>query len=181
MKTKVDVLNVMIDAATPDTYRKLHRADHYERVVANIDRLLEACCAGQQPQPLVVCEMIKTHATMDEMEQFYDHWVSKTGSAVLVGPSTYGGQWPDLSVMSMAPPSRMACRRIFTRASVLSDGRVTVCDQDFRGEHAIGSVADTSLTALWRSQRMADIRRSHLEHKYDGMALCPTCQEWHRP
>jgi len=181
LKAKVDVLDVILDATSPETYRKLHLADHYEQVIANLERLFEARLAGQQPQPLVVCEMIKTHATMDEMEQFYDHWVGNTGSAVLVGPSTYGGQWPDLSVMSMAPPTRVTCSRLFTRASVLADGRVTVCDQDFRGRHAIGSIADTSLAALWSGRAMADVRRSHLEGRYDGITLCPTCQEWHRP
>jgi len=181
LQAKIDVLNVMIDAVRPETYRQLHRADRYERVTSNIDRLLEACHVKQQPQPLVVCEMIKTHATMDEMEAFYDHWINKTGSAAIIGPSSYAGQWPDLSVMAMTPPTRSACTRIFNRFCVLADGRVTVCDQDFTGQYAIGTITETTLSELWNSPKMADVRRSHLQGQFDGMPLCSACQEWHRP
>lgn len=181
IEAKVDVLNVLLDANRAETYRRVHHADHYDRVIANIERVLQMLVQVGQPQPLVICEMTKTHATMDELEPFYDHWTSKTGSAVIVGPSTYGGQWPDLAVMRMAPPARFACQRIFDRATVLADGKVTVCDQDFHGSHAIGSIADTSLSSLWTGPAMETVRRSHLSGGYDGMPLCPTCEEWHRP
>ena len=181
MEAKPDVLNVLIDAASPATYRKLHGADHYERVLANVDAVGQARQQRKQPQPLVVCEMIKTPDTMDEMEPFYDHWTAKAGSAVIVGPSDYAGQFKDLSVMDMAPPTRLACERIFNRAMVLADGRVTVCDQDFRGLHAVGSLATNSLSTLWTSEAMAAVRRSHQAGTYDGMPLCSKCREWHRP
>jgi radical SAM protein with 4Fe4S-binding SPASM domain len=118
---------------------------------------------------------------MDEMEPFYDQWTAKAGSAVIVGPSDYAGQLKDLSVMNMAPPTRFACERIFTRAMVLADGRVTVCDQDFRGLHAVGSLATNSLSTLWTSEAMAAVRHSHQAGTYDGMPLCTACREWHRP
>jgi radical SAM protein with 4Fe4S-binding SPASM domain len=125
--------------------------------------------------------MMKTHATMDELERFYDEWLAKTRSAVLAGPSDYAGQWPDVSVMDMAPPGRSACRRIRRRAMVLADGAVTVCDQDFRGAHAIGNVASESLASLWTGAAMERVRETHARGSYDGMPLCPRCREWHRP
>ncbi len=178
---RVDVLNVLIDAATPDTYRRVHNADHFDQVLANIERVLEGLRRAGQPQPLVVCEMTKTRDTMDEMERFYDYWIDRTGSAVLVGPSTYGSEWPNRAVMRMAPPARFPCNRVFARAMVLADGRVTVCDQDFRGQQAVGSLADSSLSALWTASAMASVRQSHVEGTYAGTPLCPDCQEWHRP
>jgi hypothetical protein len=181
MDARVDVINVLVDAATADTYRKVHRADYFDRVTANIDKLLDTHRRRQQPQPLVVCEMAKTHETMDELEPFYDRWMSRTGSAVIVGPSDYAGQWPDRAVMDMAPPTRRACERLFTRAMVLADGRMTVCDQDYLGKHAVGSVGEQSLSALWRGEAMAAVRRSHQAGTCDGMPLCRTCREWHRP
>ena len=181
MAARVDVLNVLLDAATAETYCRVHQADYYDRVIANLDRLAEAHQRAQQPQPLIVCEMTKTGETIAEMETFYDNWLSKTGAACLVGPSDYAGQWPDLAVMSMVPPKRFPCLRLFSRAMVLADGRVTVCDQDFRGQHVLGTLADSSLAALWRGTMMTAVRQSHRDGRYDGMALCPRCDEWHRP
>lgn len=181
VENRVDVLNVLVDAASTGTYAKVHRADLFEQVMANIERVFTAHRDSRQPLPLVVCEMAKTRDTMDEMERFYDLWVARSGSAVIVGPSHYAGQWPDLAVMRMAPPGRFACGRIYHRAMVLADGRLTVCDQDYRGEHAAGSLAGSRLADLWRGEALRAVRDGHLGGRYDGMPLCPRCDEWHRP
>lgn len=178
---QVDVLNVLLDAATPETYRRLHVADCYDRVIANIDSLCAHQHQRQCPIPLIVCEMAKTRETFDEMEAFYDHWLRKTASAVIVGPSQYAGQWPDLSVMNMAPPARRPCSRIFSRATILADGRMVLCDQDFRGSQAVGSTTTQDIQDLWRGTILAATRDRHLHGGYDGLPLCPQCSEWHRP
>ena len=179
--SRVDVINVLLDAATRETYQHVHNADHFEQVVAGLDRLFDAHQQAQQPQPLIVCEMIKTTQTMSEIEVFYDHWLGKVGSACIVGPSHYARQWPDLAVMNITPPRRFPCFRLFSRALVLADGRVAVCDQDFHGQHTIGSLANTSLHQLWTSDAMQTIRQSHRQATYEAMPLCAACEEWHRP
>jgi hypothetical protein len=115
------------------------------------------------------------------MDAFYDHWLRRTGTGVVLGASHFAGQWPDRAVMSMSPPTRFPCARLFHRAMVLADGRVTVCDQDFRGEHAVGSLTANSLGDLWIGDRIREIRQSHVDGGYNGMVLCGRCEEWHRP
>jgi sulfatase maturation enzyme AslB (radical SAM superfamily) len=181
IENHVDILNVLLDATTAETYAKVHGADHFDRVLANLERLQAAYQRTKQPLPLLVCEMAKTHETMDEMEAFYDHWISKTGAAVITGPSAHAGRWPDRAVMRMAPPARFVCGRVFGRAMVLADGRVTACDQDFRGEHAIGSLANSSLSQLWTGDAMRAVREAELTGAHNGTPLCPDCEEWHRP
>ena len=178
---QVDVLNVLLDATTPATYAQVHGADYFDRVNANLERLLAAHQRTRQPRPLLVCELVKTRATLPEMEAFYDHWLTKTSAAVISGPSSHAGRWHDLSVMDMSPPARFACARIFNRAMVLADGRMTVCDQDFRGEQAVGTLASHSLADLWSSPAMQAAREAELAGTHDGMAMCPACKEWHRP
>ncbi|MGQ9648680.1 MAG: radical SAM/SPASM domain-containing protein [Phycisphaerae bacterium] len=181
MTSRVDVINVLIDAISPATYRDVHRADCYQEVVANIEALCIANHQRRQPQPLIVCEMAKTRTTIGEMEKFFDHWIAKTGSVYVAGPSHYARQWPELAVMSMAPPARVPCHRIFHRALVLADGRVTVCDQDYKGNHTIGSLTNSTLSSSWTGPTMNAVRRSHLDHRFDGIPLCPLCEEWNRP
>ncbi|GMU21412.1 MAG: hypothetical protein AMXMBFR13_15050 [Phycisphaerae bacterium] len=178
---RVDVLNVLIDATTRETYQRLHGADLFDRVQENIQRVITAQQAARQPVPLLVCEMAKTLDTMDEMERFYDGWIERGATPVLIGPSSHAGRWPDLAVMRMSPPTRLPCGRLFRRAFVLADGRLAVCDQDYRGEATVGSLAVDTLGSLWQGERMQAIRGSHLAGRYDAMALCPTCDEWHRP
>jgi hypothetical protein len=118
---------------------------------------------------------------MGELEAFYDTWLVRAGAAVIAGPSHYAGQWPDHAVMNMAPPARFACNRIAYRATILSDGRMTVCDQDFRGAHALGNVHERTIADLWSGAFMQDLRAAHASGVYDRFPLCPRCDEWHRP
>ena len=183
LDSEIDVLNVLIDAASPGTYARVHGADHYERVLANIDRLCSVQHQRQRPRPLIVAELTKTHETIDEMEAFYDRWIRKTASAVIAGPSRYAAAWPERSVINMAPPTRLPCSRLFHRATVLADGTMTLCDQDFRGRQAIGRAGDCGLADLWRSQGFTEARRNHLAGTFsvDSLPLCRVCDEWHRP
>jgi spiro-SPASM protein len=181
LEHRVDVLHVLIDAASAETYRRVHRADHFDRVIANLDRLFEQQRIRNQPQPLVVCELMKTRGTMDDLEAFYDHWIAKTGSAMITGPSHYAGQWPDHAVIPMSPPTRSPCQRIFKRVMVFADGRIPACDQDFTGRHALGSVVDTPLATIWQNSAFQSVRQSHLDRTYNAIPLCASCDEWHRP
>lgn len=177
----IDVINVTIDAATPDTYRRLHHADHFDRVQANVHNVLAQYSARQVSQPLLVCEMMKTRDTLNEIETFYDNWMLKTSCAVLAGPSHYAGQRPDLSVMCMAPPSRRPCARLWNRVIVLADGTVPACDQDFHGTHPMGRFPQQSLTDIWTGAPLTALRQSHLDGSCNAMPLCSRCDEWHRP
>jgi hypothetical protein len=181
LEANVDAVSILLDAHSPDVYKAVHGFDGYAQAVANIDALMRAQAARRQPCPFLVPEMIKTRQTLGQMEAFYDEWIRRTGAAVIVGPAAYGGPFAHLAVMNMAPPRRFPCARLWSRVMVLADGRVTVCDQDFRGEHAIGRLQDSSLGDLWTGDAMSGLRRGHRAGDYIGMSLCPGCKEWHRP
>ena len=83
--------------------------------------------------------------------------------------------------MNMAPPGRVTCRRLRSRCVVLADGRVTMCDQDFNGTAAIGSLHKHSLAALWRGAVFEALRSAHDAGRFDANPLCNACDEWHRP
>jgi len=181
LEARVDVVSVLLDAHSPEVYRELHAFDGYAAALANIDALMQAKAARRVPYPLIAPEMVKTRRTLGQMEAFYDDWIRKTGSAVIVGPAAYGGPFAHLAVMNMAPPRRLPCSRLWSRAMVLADGRVTVCDQDYRGEHAIGRLQESAIGEIWTGAAPAGLRRGHRLGEYTGMPLCPECLEWHRP
>jgi spiro-SPASM protein len=178
----VDVVNVLLDAHTPEMYAALHGTDAFSRILRNVDLLLQAARRSENAGvPLVVCEMLKTRQTLPEMEGFYDHWLSKGCGAVIAGPSHYAGQWADLAVMDMSPPSRAACQRLFSRCMVLADGTVTLCDQDFKASQVMGRLDQHSLTQIWQGEAFHLIRAHHLNRRWATPSLCAQCNEWHRP
>lgn len=181
LEHRVDVLNILLDAAQPETYCRSHGSDLLEQVHQNIGRLLESVRERQLARPLIVPELLKTAEAMDDIEPFYDYWINQVGTAVIAGPSHYACQWPDRAVMNMAPPTRSACSRLFNRCMVLSDGRITFCDQDFRGLHPVGQIPGQTLSEVWSSEYYRRVRDGHLRGNHAEMGLCQLCDEWHRP
>ncbi len=81
----------------------------------------------------------------------------------------------------MAPPTRFPCSRLKQRAMILADGRMTLCDQDFRGNHAVGSLLEQGLATIWNGPALTEARNRHLNQDWDSLPLCRACDEWHRP
>jgi radical SAM protein with 4Fe4S-binding SPASM domain len=114
------------------------------------------------------------------MELWNDHWIRALGSAVITGPGDFAAQIPDVSLAQMEPPRRRACNRIARRLTVLSDSRITACEQDFRGRHALGRIGKDSLENIWTG-RMSALRRDHADGNWHKHPLCTACKDWHRP
>jgi len=182
----VDVLNVVLDAWTPELYAQLQSPGAPERanlghVHARLDRLNQVKLERKSVAPIVVPEMIKSRQNVHELDEFHDGWLRKLGTVSIVGASDFAGQLENHRVTSVAPPKRGPCRRLRSRCVVLADGRVTACDQDFRGMIAVGDLKDASLGDIWRGVQFEQIREAHRAGRHEVAALCARCDEWHRP
>lgn len=177
----VDVVNVTIDAHSAESYRALNNADGFEQVTANIQALQTRIAARRSPGPLIVPEMAKLRRTLPEQEPFFDDWMRRTGWANVVSPPHYAGQMPDQAVMSMAPPQRVRCGRLWSRLMILADGTAVTCDQDFAARQPVGDVEAESIESIWTGPTLTAMRRAHADLALSDLPLCPTCHEWHRP
>ncbi len=122
--------------------------------------------------------LVKAEETFDDLEPFVDHWQRRLGMYCVTGYSRCAGQRADRAVSRMSPPERVPCRRTFSRMMVLADGRVTTCDQDFRGIQTVGDLNTQTVETIWHeAARLNAIRTTVI-----GEApLCAKCEEWHRP
>jgi hypothetical protein len=176
--TPIDLVEVTLDAAGPETYARINGLGAYEAVVSRLERWISRRTSQQRVLPLIVPSMVKAHETLDDLNGFVDRWQRRLGTLLVTGYSHCAGQRPNRLDFSTAPPQRDVCRRAFARTLLLADGRLTTCDQDFAGRQGVGSMATTSLRELWQDAAvLQDIRG-----KPCGQApLCAKCEEWHRP
>ncbi len=174
----VDVIEIAIDAASRETYRRVSGVDAFDDVMATLERWAGRRAESGRVRPLLVPSMIKAQETLDEMESFFEAWQQRFGAVLVDGYSPCAGQRPDRRVTSMTPPRRGRCRRVFARAIILADGQMTTCDQDFAGRQCVGNVLETNPASLWmESEALRAIRQQ------DAAAppLCAACTDWHRP
>jgi MoaA/NifB/PqqE/SkfB family radical SAM enzyme len=175
----IDVISVHLPALSPQAYERVMGCDGYVRVMENIRRFLAERQRLGASVPLLVPIMIKCRENFAEMEPWYDQWLRALGSAVIRGPSTCGGQVPDVSVADMTPPGRKTCSRLNSRLTILSDGRIVSCEEDVLGTQVLGQLGRDSLSDVWRNQ-FESLRRDHREGKWMAHPLCAGCSEWHR-
>jgi spore coat polysaccharide biosynthesis protein SpsF (cytidylyltransferase family)/organic radical activating enzyme len=177
----VDVVNVTVDAHSPDSYRVLNGFDGFGQVIANIEALQAQIAERGSSGPLIVPEMAKLRRTLPEQEAFFDDWIRRVGWGNVITPSHYAGQLPDQAVMNMAPPHRSRCGRLWSRLMILADGTAVTCDQDFAAKQPVGNVTTDSVETIWTGAALGNLRRAHADLALSDVPLCPACDEWHRP
>lgn len=183
---QVDVLEVTLDAWTPSLYARLQSPNDpagadLEAVLARLDRLAEVRQRGGGSRPIVLPHLTKARENVAELDDFHDGWIRRLGAVVIAGYSRHAGTMPDRAVINMTPSPREACRRIRSRCIVLADGRVTLCDQDVNGRHAVGCVGERSLGDIWCGSAFGEVREAHRRGDYQATPVCAACDEWHRP
>ncbi len=176
-RSKVDVISVYLDADDGEIYHEVKGKDCFDEVVGQLEDFIEKT---KDAGPMILPHLVKTRQTMAQMEAFYDRWLKSCDGAVIVGYKDFAGQLEDKSVMDMAPPQRSACRRLSGSMTILADGGVTICGQDFKGSCATGNVNEKSIKELWCSQALEELRAAHRQRNFGMNELCGKCKEWHR-
>ena len=178
---QVDVVQVLLDAHCRETYQRVHQADHFETVLANVQRVQSARQERVVPQPLLIGSITRFAATLDDIEPFFDHWIRTAGSAVITGYSDYGGKMPADSLLTTEPPMRAPCRRLASRMMLLADGSAVLCSQDIEGRMTIGNWHEQRLAEIWASQERLAAGTAHGKLSLSTLPLCGECGEWFRP
>jgi len=186
LQSPIDVVLVHVNAYSAATYQTMMGVDRFDDVFENLRYLLEQrrhlaeSGKGEIGLPWLVPSLVKTPAAVDEIEPFFDRWMRPLGVQPMLAPAQTGcGKMPALSPAAMTPPRRVPCRQLGRRMTILAEGTVALCDQDWLGEAALGNTADEALTAIW--QRVDKPRQTHEAEQWDELALCRNCGEWHRP
>jgi hypothetical protein len=176
----LDVVSVNLPAISAKTYQTIMGMDGLKQAMDAVARLIHLRQSGARGTPLIVPIFVKTAENLAEMEAWYDHWLRCLGCAVIAGSGDFAGQVPDVSLVQMEPPRRRGCLRIERRLTVLCDGQVVSCEQDFLGRAALGRIGQNSIESIWTGG-MAALRRDHAGGRWQRQALCRACKDWHRP
>jgi radical SAM protein with 4Fe4S-binding SPASM domain len=171
----VDIISFHLPAVGAQTYAALMGVDRMRDVLSNVKRLV----MRRVGVPIVVPTFVKLDANVGEMETWYDQWLRALGTAVIVGPSDFSGRVEYRGTSDMCPGTRGPCRRLMSRMTVLSDGRVASCEEDVLGDQTCGNVAET-VGQAW-TQGLSMLRTLHGERRWDEATLCKSCRMWDRP
>jgi MoaA/NifB/PqqE/SkfB family radical SAM enzyme len=174
----LDKLTISLDGVTKETYEKVRCGSNFERVIGNVNALLEAKKAAGAALPLVTLQIIRMDITADEIDAFVETWQDRVDyvSVTNIGATTADSQVLSHSLREEKRKSLRPCRQIWQRLSVLWDGTVTVCCNDFDGFLAVGKVGETSLRELWHGEKLSNLRARHKKCRFENL-ICDSCSD----
>lgn len=172
LESDLHTLVFSCDAAEEPLYSQLRVNGSLEIVLKNVRRFKEIK-EKSYPRSKLVTRVsgvrVNNRQSIDAMDELWGELVDEV-AFVKYNPweNTYERPVND---------ERMACTDLWRRCFIWWDGRVNPCDVDYKSELCVGNVNDSSISALWLSERYSELRRKHLSGKRCDAFPCNRCTQ----
>ena len=178
----VEAINFSLDACTPETHAKIRKGLNYDKVVSNLENFVAALAASGRSKPEIRIQLIRMDANQNEWDDFAARWkeADKHDFVKLYIKELWS--WGGKLESGLAAKEKagggltLPCDFPFDQLDVYWDGRVGFCCLDQNADLTVGDVNRNSLAQIWRSDRLALMRRRFLRADFTGLR-CAGCGE----
>lgn len=183
IKAGLDYLGISIDAATNQTYDRIHKKVGsaksnylYDKVHKNIESLVRLKKEMGSKKPFIQVRFKDFKANEGEMSKFIAKYTKLADQINIYQNVT---KWPgsdkDNNFRKQIPLLYFPCYNLWTTLYICPDGKVSLCVQDYDCRIEIGDLQHQPLIDIWFGTRMREIRELHLERKFDEILVCKDC------
>ncbi|WP_374300578.1 radical SAM/SPASM domain-containing protein [Ferrovibrio sp.] len=176
-------LMVSIDAADPETYKKIRGSD-LEVVENNLRYFLPR--ARARGVKTWVSFILQPQA-MEERQVFLEKWrslgVDNVTFYVLSTHDKETGELVDHKMMYERDAPRYPCASPWVQSVVFPDGEVSLCCRTmglvgWEGIVSVGSLKEQSYEDIWAGERYREVRGELLRNSFDKFKICEGCAIW---
>ncbi|MBI2936089.1 MAG: SPASM domain-containing protein [Chloroflexi bacterium] len=174
-------LRFSLDAATPETYKKVRIGANFDNVHRNIDRFLEVKAKGGYQLPIVGVSFCRTKLNEHEVEAFVARWENAVDIVTVqefIPPDTeadYSRFYPTNSRVRDDMMVGFKCVQPWQRVVIRNTGEVCPCCAMFSNDLSVGNVRDHTIHELWNSPAMKQLRGLHKAGNYWENPICLKC------
>lgn len=189
-ETRVDYLDISLDALSRETYERIRIGLSYDDVIAGVERVL----AADLPDTTVVLRMVRQRDNAAEVAAFTKHWRARGAVVFTHTVNNRVGSVPGYDERIRIPEDELPVlqkvgRRVFRQwlgccpvpfasANILHNGDMLMCVQDWSRKEVVGNVRESSIAEIWNGPRMREIRALVRDRRYDEVAGCRDCSLW---
>jgi radical SAM protein with 4Fe4S-binding SPASM domain len=175
MQAGLTVLKFSIDALTDEMQMQIRGKRN------NFTRAYEAVCeiiamkGRENHKTLLIPTMIALSGQDDAIAQqkaFLDLW---KGRDVFAYVKSQDNRWyfeQDKALENRSHYSQQYCEYPWTSLTVMADGSVVPCTQDYDTELVLGNVMEQSLEEIWNGPRYRDLREWHISGMFPKGHKC---------
>ncbi len=162
----LDAINISVDAAGKDVFEATRIGLKYDKVIANIERLVRLRTESGKRRPKLILSFVRQNNSADE-QAFIAHWRAIADKVHVTDLHNWAG------TLNTESDVNYPCYRPWLTFTVLWDGRVSLCCADFDGKVILGDLNSSSIRDVWNAEPYRLARRQHLES--GGPDICRSC------
>jgi radical SAM protein with 4Fe4S-binding SPASM domain len=180
----LDELTVSLDAFSKQTYESLHPGFSYEKTMGGIERLIKGRPAGLS----VRFSIVLTNRNYHELQDFIGFARARKSqwrTVYLLNRADNVNQyqhmrlsklkWYSIKLKLIHKYFYQTCPLPFARMSVLFNGDVLICCQDWQRKIIVGNAGRQSLQDIWTGEAYERLRRKLIQKQYSSIPTCSGC------
>ncbi|MBN1552019.1 radical SAM protein [bacterium] len=177
-----DLLSFSFDGFDKETYESVRIGGVFEETLANIERLLAEKKQRGNVRPYTIIQIIQPEdADEDYLEKLraFGRRFESAGldKFYIKKPHNWAGNAPgDIP----AGTGFIPCTFLYYSLTVLWDGTVCPCPQDWYATMPLGNLRHQSIKEIWNGQPLWDLRKRMQRRDLDGL-ICASCDRVFRP
>lgn len=167
-----DEIKISLDGDSRETYETIRIGLSYDTVAANIAGLIELRNRKGLKKPVVKLNFVVRDDNRAESKSFEAKWAKITDSISFDEEHNWskGASQSENGVFH-------ACLRIWNTFTILWDGRAALCCLDFDGRVILGDMNKQTISEVWHSKKLAEIRNHHIHRDFSPIPLCSACSK----
>ena len=170
-KNNVNQVVISADHYIKEDYERLRKGANFEKIINNVDMLFNI---RKEHYPNSITEIrvsgIDNEKNLDR-KKFENFWKSRSDHVTASYPLE---RW-DTYANKKHPEINDACYYLWDRMYVWFDGKVNPCDSDYKSYLSFGNVKDNSIKEIWKSEKISNFRKLHINHKRNEINPCDRC------
>ena len=166
VEARLDAINISIDAGGKDVFEATRIGLNYDKVIANVERLLRVRAELGRRRPKLILSFVRQDNSADE-HAFIEHWRKIADKIHITELHNWAG------TLNRESDVNFPCYRPWLTFTVLWDGRVSLCCADFDGKTILGDLNTQTIEQVWNGDAYRTARRQHLES--GGPDVCRAC------
>ncbi|MBN2136042.1 MAG: SPASM domain-containing protein [Acidobacteria bacterium] len=172
----LDEVRFSVYGTTKEVYEKVHQNMDYDKVMANIHRVLDLKKSyNSNMQVLVFWLMLEEN--QHQYEDWKEYWIPRADAVEAWKPHN----WSDAFRYREVPDKKTTCGRPKTGPlQVQWDGTVIPCCWDYDGKMILGDLREQTIEEVMKGEKYEDLRDAHAKGEFDRYPFCNQCDQLYK-
>lgn len=172
------VVDVSLDAASPESFAKIRVGLSYERTIENLKTLIRMRDERKHPLKIMV-SFVKQPDNAHEEDAFRKMWEPVVDMVLFRDFHTNVNATPEAKAEAEAAETfRWPCPHVFRRTVLGYDDGLKFCPIDWRGGSVLQQYGTEPLEAFWQGDAYHALRMVHLNNSFSKDSYCGPCGDW---